>query len=151
MDFRTNPPPETAAQADGSRSYTASFEHRPAYLYVLVTGVNTKENVASYLQDVHRECVAGGYLRVLIEERLNGPRLGATDVFDVAAGGSGRAVGVFQAIAYVDVNASGTMMRFAETVAVNRGVPVRLFAAVADAEAWLLRLPGSGRVPARKE
>jgi hypothetical protein len=107
--------------------------------------------VASYLQEVHRECLDAGYLRVLIEERLDGPRLGATDVFDVAAGGSGRAAGVFQAIAYVDANASGTMMKFAETVAVNRGVPVRLFAAVADAEAWLLRLPGSGRVGARKE
>jgi hypothetical protein len=83
---------------------------------------------------------------VLIEERLEGPRLAATDVFDVAAGGSGRAVGAFQAIAYVDVNASGTMMKFAETVAVNRGVPVRLFAAVTDAEAWLLGLPGPGRM-----
>jgi hypothetical protein len=129
-----------------------SFDHRSAYLYVLVTGENTKENVASYLQDVQRECLAGGCLRVLIEERLVGPRLGATDVFDVAAGGSGRAVGAFQAIAYVDVNASGTMMKFAETVAVNRGVPVRLFAAVADAEAWLLGLPGSGRMtPGPKE
>jgi hypothetical protein len=128
-----------------------SFEHRSGYLYVLVTGENTKENVASYLQDVHRECVDVGYLRVLIEERLVGPRLEATDVFDVAAGGSGRAVGVFQAIAYVDVNASGAMMKFAETIAVNRGVPVRLFAAVTDAEAWLLRLPGSGRIPARRE
>ena len=97
MDSRTNPRPRSVkpVQVDGasrSRTYTVTFDRRSAYLHVLVTGDNTRENVASYLQDVHRECVAGGYLRVLIEERLDGPRLDAPDVFDVAAGGSGRAV-----------------------------------------------------------
>jgi hypothetical protein len=29
-------------------------------------------------------------------------------------------------------------MRFAETVAVNRGMPVRVFVSVAEAEKWLL-------------
>ncbi len=29
-------------------------------------------------------------------------------------------------------------MKFAETVAVNRGLPVRLFSSVNDAEKWLL-------------
>lgn len=149
MDSRTNPRMDKAPQPDGrsgGKSYAVTFDHRSAFLHTVVTGDNTGENVRGYLQDVHRECVAEGYLRVLIEERLDGPRLVATDVFDIAAGGSSSAVGVFQAIAYVDVNASGTMMKFAETVAVNRGVPVRLFAAVAEAEAWLLGLPGSGRI-----
>jgi hypothetical protein len=50
---------------------------------------------------------------------------------------SSRAVGVFQAIAYVDVNAGGDMMKFAENVALNRGIPVRLFATVAEAEKWI--------------
>ena len=43
-------------------------------------------------------------------------------------------------VAYVDVNAHGELMKFAETVANNRGVPMNLFASVAEAEAWLAGL-----------
>jgi hypothetical protein len=75
---------------------------------------------------------------VLIEERLDGPRLGALDVFQIASEASSKAGGTLKAIAYVDVNAEGNMMQFAETVAVNRGVPVVVFSTVADAEKWLL-------------
>jgi hypothetical protein len=84
---------------------------------------------------------------VLIEERLEGPRLGTLDVYEIAAGGSGRAAGNFEAIAYVDVNAAGDLMKFAETVAVNRSVPVKVFSSVSDAEKWLL---GEGRAGARQ-
>jgi hypothetical protein len=43
-------------------------------------------------------------------------------------------------IAYVDVNAQGSLMKFAEDVAVNRGLRVRVFGTVADAERWLRQL-----------
>ncbi|MGH6624624.1 MAG: hypothetical protein ACREBN_11655 [Burkholderiaceae bacterium] len=119
-------------------SYTLTFARKPRYLHATVVGQNGKEAVAGYLEEIRIECVASGVARVLIEERLVGPRLGPADVFDIAAAGSSRTSGVFQAIAYVDVNADGAMMKFAETVAVNRGVPIRLFSTVADAEQWLL-------------
>jgi hypothetical protein len=45
---------------------------------------------------------------------------------------------MLKAIAYVDVNAEGNLMRFAQTVAVNRGLPIAVFPTVADAEKWLL-------------
>ena len=51
--------------------------------------------------------------------------------------GARRFAGVLQTLAYVDVNAEGHLMEFAETVAVNRGVPVRVFSSVAEAEHWL--------------
>ena len=51
-------------------------------------------------------------------ERLEGPRIGAMDVFQIAAKSSSKASRTFQAVAYVDVNA-GELMKFAETVAVN--------------------------------
>jgi len=41
-------------------------------------------------------------------------------------------------VAYVDVNAEGDLMKFAETIAVNRSVPMAIFSTVADAEEWLL-------------
>ena len=46
---------------------------------------------------------------------------------------------MYKAIAFVDVNAEGDLMQFAQTTAVNRGIPVSLFSTVADAEQWLLR------------
>lgn len=38
---------------------------------------------------------------------------------------------------YVDVNAEGNLMQFAETVAVNRGIPVKIHPTVESAIAWL--------------
>jgi hypothetical protein len=74
---------------------------------------------------------------VLIEERLEGPRLSTLDVFQIAADGSSRAQGAFEAIAYVDVNADGDLMKFAETVAVNRSLPLMVFSSISDAEKWI--------------
>jgi len=50
---------------------------------------------------------------------------------------------MFEAIAYVDVNADGELMKFAETVAVNRSLPVVVFSSVSDAEKWLAGLTGT--------
>lgn len=119
-------------------SYSLTFTQKPTYLHVVVTGSNTKENVGRYLEEILRECMARRCSRLLIEERLVGPRLGTVDVFQIAVEGSGRAQGRFEAIAFVDVNAEGDLMKFSETVATNRGLPVKVFASVADAEKWLL-------------
>jgi len=119
-------------------AFSVAFIEKRTYLHAVATGDNTKEDVMGYLRDVLRECVARRCGRVLIEEQLVGPRLGPVDVFDIAAQGSTEAGGVMLAIAYVDVNAvEEAPMRLAEDVAVNRGLPVRIFATVADAEAWL--------------
>ncbi len=127
-------------------SYTLTFLRKLTHVHATVVGVNSRENVTRYLEDIRLECVACGCSRVLIEERLEGPRLSGTEVFEIAARGSTRAAEVFEAIAYVDVNADISMMKFAETVAVNRGAPIRLFSTVGDAEKWLLGLEGSGAV-----
>ena len=119
-------------------SYKLTITQKPAYLHAIITGVNSKENVARYLEDIQRECTSRGCFRVLIEERLEGPRLGTMEVYEIAAKGSYRALGIFNAIAYVDVNAEGDLMEFAETVAVNRSMPVKVFSSVSDAEKWLL-------------
>lgn len=120
--------------------YELVVTRKPTYLHAVVTGRNSVESVEGYLADIRRECTLRGCHRVLIEERLEGPRLDVKDVFRIAAGGSTRAVGMFEAIAYVDANAHGDLMKFAETVAVNRSLPVKVFASVADAETWLQRM-----------
>jgi hypothetical protein len=118
--------------------YELTIIQKSGYLHAIVTGENSRENVARYLEDILRECTARNCHRLLIEERLAGPRLGTASVFEIAAEGSSHAQGHFKAIAYVDMNAEGDRMEFAETVAVNRGLPLRLFSSVSDAENWLL-------------
>jgi len=120
-------------------SYGLTITQGSTYLHAIVTGTNSKENVLRYLEEIQRECTARDCFRVLIEERLEGPRLSTVSVFQVAAGGSSRATGQFKAVAYVDVNAEGELMKFAENVAFNRGLPVRVFRSVSEAEKWLLR------------
>jgi len=114
------------------------FEPKPTYLHAIVTGSNTKDNVRQYLSEVSQECKARGYSRVLIEERLEGPRLSMMEVYAIVSEGSLRGGGQLE-IAFVDVNAEGDLMQFAETLAVNRAMDLRVFSTVAEAEEQLLR------------
>lgn len=118
-------------------SYELTVVQKPKYLHVIVRGQNSVENVVGYLQKTLDECIARQCSRVLIEERLAGPRLEMLDVFDIASKGGVNVAGNLTAIAYVDVNAEGELMQFAETVALNRGVPVAVFPTVLAAEQWL--------------
>ncbi len=119
-------------------SYKLTIIQKPTYLHAIVTGLNNKENVARYLEAIRCECRARCCSRLLIEEHLEGPRLSLMDVFDIVEEKSRRETGYFDAIAFVDVNAEGDSARFAETVAVNRFLPVKVFSTVSDAEQWLL-------------
>ena len=128
-------------------TYKLTFDQKPAYLHAIVTGRNSRENVAHYMEEILRECLARSCFSVLIEERLEGPRLGTFDVFEVASEGSSKAGGMLKSIAYIDVNAESNLMQFAETVAVNRMLPVAVFSTVADAEKWLLNKSRKGAAP----
>lgn len=119
-------------------SYELKIERKPGYLHAIVTGLNTKGNVKAYLEEIMKACIESHCGRVLIEERLEGPRLSTMDVFSIASEGGSRFAGRLQAIAYVDVNQQGDLMQFAENVAFNRGLPLVVFPTVAEAEAWLL-------------
>jgi hypothetical protein len=119
-------------------SYKLTVRLQPGYLHIIVTGENTRENVTRYMEEVVRECTLRQCFRVLVEERLEGPRLGTLDVFEMVATGSARFLRTLKAMAYVDVNApTQEMMQFAENVAVNRAFPVRVFPTVHAAERWL--------------
>ena len=117
-------------------SYEVTFERRPAFIYATVTGTNSVDAVAGYLLDILAECQRADCYRVLIDEHLEGPRLAVDEVYSVASEGAMNALGVFHAIAFVDEQ-MGEMAYFAETVATNRGMPVRAFATIAHAEEWL--------------
>lgn len=121
-------------------SYVLTITEKPQYFHATVSGQNTRVNVERYLEDVLRESIARNASRLLIEERLEGPRIGMADVFEIASERSDAARGHFTKIAYIDVNAKGDLMKFAETVAMNRGLPIKVFSTVTDAENWLREL-----------
>lgn len=119
-------------------SYKVTFEDKPTYIHAKVTGSNSYDTVFRYVSDIYEECRKQDCFRVLIEERLDGPRLDGMEVFSLVSEGSTKMPGKFEAVAYVDEN-MGDMARFAETVAVNRGMPVSTFNNVSDAKDWLSR------------
>jgi len=129
-------------------TYKLTITQKPTYLHATITGENTKDNVVRYLDELLGECVARGCFRALIEERLEGPRLRTLDVFEIVSLGSRRALGMLTALAYVDMHAEGDLMHFAETSALNRGVPIMVFSDLAEAEKWLLGTAHKTRKPA---
>ena len=119
-------------------TYKLSIDKKPNYLHAIVTGQNNRENVEQYLGEILLECKKVNCFRVLIEECLDGIRLKTLDVFQIASEGSKQSIGIFQKVAYVDINAEDDLMQFAQNVTVNRGFPVSVFSNVAEAEKWLL-------------
>jgi len=130
--------------------YQLTITPQPGYLHAVVTGSNDAHTVARYLDELRRECIARQCYRLLIEERLEGPRLGTFPIYKVVSEGSERARGLMRAIAFVDLNAAGQLMEFAETVAVNRGIPLAVFATVAAARAWLEKSVAADQEPAAR-
>jgi len=118
-------------------TYKVVFTRRATYIHVVVTGENTRDNVMNYLKEIKQECQSSGIYRILIEEHLEGPRLETLDVFRIAQNGSIENQWIIREIAYVDMNASGDLMQFAETAAVNRGLSIRVFNNIVEAEKWL--------------
>lgn len=117
--------------------YQLAITENPTYLHVVVTGRNGRETIARYFDEVIRESRARNCPRLLIEERLEGPRLGTVDTFALVSCGTMRYMGAVKSMAYVDVNAVGDIMSFAENLAVNRAFPMRVFKSIDAAEQWL--------------
>jgi hypothetical protein len=130
-------------------TYQLTIEQKSTYLHAVVTGQNSKENIVGYLEELLRECSDRKSTRVLIEKRLEGPRLAIAEIFDIISDNARRALGKLAAIAYVDIYTTDEMLKFAETVALNRALPLRVFSTVADAQAWLSKETENPDLPSR--
>jgi len=117
-----------------------NLRHESGFLHVQVQGKNTAENVAAYLAQVREACRERSCKAVLIEENLSGASLPLLQMFELASRGSENLRRLSLRIAYVDVNPEhdAERIRFAQTVASNRGVDVRVCATVEEARTWLL-------------
>lgn len=119
-------------------SYALSLEEQPSYLHAKVSGTNSAQNAHRFLVEVHEAWVQRNHSAVLLEMNLSGPSLSVLSIFTIISERAPYAHGL-KRIAYVDTGSGHDreQARFAETVARNRGVNVRLFPTVEAAEAWL--------------
>jgi len=124
-------------------TYQLTVEQKVGYLHIRVSGENNPETVRRYLEEVFSACLRRQCPTVLIEENLQGPSLGVLDIHQIVTEGSKRTWPTVRRIAYVDTNKehSQSDMNFAETVAVNLGVNVKVFPTVKEAEEWLCGVP----------
>jgi selenophosphate synthase len=120
-------------------SYRIETVRKPRYLHLKVTGENSLQTVREYLAEILDICARNNGTNVLIEECLEGARLNTLDVFNAVKSGASHAGKFPRVIAYVDVHAgSGPgLMHFAESLAQGRGINVRVFDTVPEAEDWL--------------
>ena len=125
-------------------SYNLSVEKKSTYLHITVRGTNNRDNVVKYLSEVQEHCLKNNSPNVLIEENLEGPGLSTFTMYDIITEASKRLHPDIFHIAYVDVNPEHNMtdLQFAENVAVNRSVNVKIFPSVAEAEHWLKTITG---------
>ncbi len=119
--------------------YELTVRVHPTHLHFKVTGRNSYETVRRYLFEIYTICVKRNCSAVLIEENLEGPGLALAEIYNIVAEGSQRKGLPVHRVAYVDINPehSSANMEFAQSVAVNRGLEVQVFATVAEAEKWL--------------
>ena len=119
-------------------AHSLTVDSYPSYLHVRVAGDNTPQDVRGYLDKVRQLCIEHQSAFLLIEENLQGPSLGTVSIFDIAAR-STEATRLIRALAYVDTNPAHdpSAMHFAENVAVNRGLHVKVFGTVAEATQWI--------------
>ena len=116
--------------------YKLTVEKRPTHVHAKVVGERTPENALRFLKEAHAACDAHGRTSVLLEMAFSGPSMSAETIYRVVSERSPEAMKL-RKIAYVPRGDYEANARFAETVAFNRGVNVRLFGDIASAAKWL--------------
>ena len=118
--------------------YRLTTKERHGYLHASVVGQRTAENAQRFLRDAYEACVKKGYSALLLEMGLTGPPLDMASVFRVIANRAPDGAKL-RRIAYIEPSPTDLPAGlFAETVANNRGVNVRLFKDLEAADRWLV-------------
>lgn len=127
-----------SANADDSRAYRISFEHRPEYLYAYVSGERDSLEISlGFWREIAAECEKTRAGKVLIEEDIK-EGVSLVDMYQIAAAipqmGFANVL-----IAFVDrYLEQKNLNEFGELVATNRGLRAKTFNDLREAEKWLL-------------
>lgn len=125
-------------KAGASKPYQITFEFRPEYLYVYVTGEHDSYEISKqYWQEVADFCGENKISKVLIEEDIP-ESVSLTEVYRLAS--EIPMMGFFGIrVAFVDrFIEHNELNQFGELVAVNRGLHGKIFNDIKEAEKWLL-------------
>lgn len=120
-----------------SRPYQITFEERPEYLYVYISGEHDSYEISrQYWREIADHCSREKCKRVLVEEDI-AESVSMGEMFRIASDIPQTFYGI--RIAFVDrCIEHRDLNQFGELVAVNRGVHGKIFNDTKEAEKWLL-------------
>jgi hypothetical protein len=118
-------------------TYLFSVEERQTYLHAKGSGELNVVNARRFLVDAYQACVQRNFKSLLLEMDFTG-NMGLGEVYSVIVERSPDGAKL-ERIAYFDAHADEPphVAEFAELVAQNRFVSVRLFRQLSEAEQWL--------------
>jgi len=122
-------------------TYTIDISFNQHFIHAIVKGTNTAKNLQQYFSDIQRAVEFHHCKRVLIEESLVGRGLDIFDVFEIIREQARYARDHQLNIAYIDLNRDhhSNTVAFGENLANILGVNVKVFSAIEQAKAWLMR------------
>lgn len=113
-------------------------QEHPGYVHVIARGPRTEANTIRALEEVAAASRRFGRQEVLLEMALVGPSLDMTSILRVISERSSAGVRLRKLAYFESTPDKPGRAGFAETVAINRGVNVRLFSEREAAIRWLL-------------
>lgn len=129
-------------QEPENKDYSLKMENQAGYLEAHITGKRTRETVSVLTGEIARTCFESQCSRILVDARGFEGFLGVFDSYHIVTQDfpklRGRGI---QKVAFIDREVPGMRGWFFETVAVNRGFNLRVFADRKPALEWLLGKP----------
>jgi hypothetical protein len=121
------------------KPYIINFEDRANYLYALVHGEQYGYKVlAQFLREIADECKKRNFNQVLIEENISATA-SEMDVFRIASELPQLGFSDIR-MAYIDrFTEQKDLNEYGKEVAENRGVDVKIFSSLEEADKWLSR------------
>jgi hypothetical protein len=118
-------------------SYTLQVEQRNDYLYFQVEGDASYETGMGFWREIGSKCKNLGYKKLLIKENLEG-QVSDAEMFWITA--RFREFGfIGKKIAFIDRYANHDYGNgFGQLVASNRGILMRIFKDIDEAEKWII-------------
>lgn len=128
-------------------SYQLDVIRTGDYLHIKVSGENSAEAVAGYLHDGLALSQNTGCPFILVEDGLTGPDLDLEVVFEITSQASAAAQSAVKKVAFVKTTPGHdrSLVRFAENLAANRAVDLRVFPTIAAAEQWITHHSRDGK------
>lgn len=119
--------------------YQVEFIEKPDHLVAVLSGVRTPVTLVEAAAAVAGHCVVTGSTQVLIDVRMMRGELNTLETYDVAGRSIPQQPGVRELgrAAILDHTRNLGRVRFFETVAINRGLTLKVFDDEELAVAWL--------------